>query len=122
MQQEEGPVTTLTQDQVRMTVFGMTCEACAVCVRQAMEAAGAREVHVDVGRKEATFTLLAGVAPAALREAVRAGWLSAGPDRPPAGGVGRAPQRSQHRPLGCVAEIDDVRRALHTHQTYHDMI
>jgi hypothetical protein len=37
-----------------------------------MEAAGARAVQVDVGRKEATFTLPAGVAPLALREAVRA--------------------------------------------------
>jgi copper chaperone CopZ len=75
---------TQTQDQVRLTVAGMTCEACAVCVRQALAAAGAREVHVDVGRKEATFTLPAGVAPAALRAAVRAagylpGWVEPRP-------------------------------------------
>jgi copper chaperone CopZ len=69
-------MTTLTPDRVRMAVFGMTCEECAVCVRQALATAGAREVHVDVGQKEATFTLPAGVAPAALREAVRvAGYL-----------------------------------------------
>lgn len=65
-------MTTLTQDQLRMTVAGMTCDACAVCVRQALEAAGARAVQVDVGRKEATFTLPAGVVPLALRAAVRA--------------------------------------------------
>ncbi len=65
-------MTTLTQDQLRMTVAGMTCDACALCVRQALEAAGARAVQVDVGRKEATFTLPTGVAPLALRAAVRA--------------------------------------------------
>jgi Cu+-exporting ATPase len=65
-------MTTLTQDQRRMTVAGMTCDACAVCVRQALQAAGAQVVQVDVGRKEATFTLPAGVEPVALRAAVRA--------------------------------------------------
>ena len=65
-------MTMLTPDQQRMTVAGMTCEACAVCVRQALEAAGARAVQVDVGRKEATFTLPTGVEPLALRAAVRA--------------------------------------------------
>ena len=69
-------MTMLTQDQLRMSVAGMTCEACAVCVRQALEAAGARAVQVDVGRKEASFTLPSGVTPLALREAVRvAGYL-----------------------------------------------
>jgi copper chaperone CopZ len=69
-------MTMLIPDQLRMTVAGMTCEACAVCVRQALEAAGARAVQVDVGRKEATFTLPSGVEPLALREAVRvAGYL-----------------------------------------------
>jgi copper chaperone CopZ len=70
--QEERTMATPTPDQVRMTVFGMTCEACARCVRQTLEAAGAREVRVDVDRKEATFALPAGVAPPALRDAVRA--------------------------------------------------
>ena len=65
-------MTKLTEDQLRMTVAGMTCDACAVCVRQALEAAGARAVQVDVGRKEATFTSPSGVTPLALREAVRA--------------------------------------------------
>lgn len=65
-------MTKLTEDPLRMTVAGMTCDACAVCVRQALEAAGARAVQVDVGRKEATFTLPSGVTPLALREAVRA--------------------------------------------------
>lgn len=77
-------MTTPTQDRVRLTVAGMTCEECAVCVRQVLETAGAREVHVDVGRKEATFTLPAGVAQAALRAAVRAagylpGWIEPRP-------------------------------------------
>jgi copper chaperone CopZ len=65
-------MTTLTEDRVRMTVAGMTCDECARGVHQVLEAAGAREIHVDVGRKEAAFVLPAGVAPAALREAVRA--------------------------------------------------
>ena len=64
-------MTMLIPDQLRMSVAGMTCEACAVCVRQALEGAGARAVQVDVGRKEATFTLPTGVEPLALREAVR---------------------------------------------------
>ena len=71
-------MTTPTQDRMRMAVFGMICDACALCVRQALEAAGAREVNVDVGRKEATFALPAGVAPAAVRDAVRANGYLAG--------------------------------------------
>ena len=83
-------MTMLIPDQLRMTVAGMTCEACAVCVGQALEAAGARAVQVDVGRKEASFTLPSGVEPRGAD-----GRLSARPGRAPAGNIKPAPPETE---------------------------
>jgi mercuric reductase len=58
------------QRQVELAITGMTCDSCGQHVTEALRGAGARAVQVDWGQGVARFGWPAGVAEAALREAV----------------------------------------------------
>ena len=67
-----------TGRRVRMPVAGMDSERCEPRVREALERAGARQVHVIPERGEVWFGLPRGIDRAALRAAVAAAGCAPG--------------------------------------------
>ncbi|RMG10140.1 MAG: hypothetical protein D6731_18040 [Planctomycetota bacterium] len=102
--QGTGPGTSLRP--VRARVEGMTCEACAIHVREELaRLPGATNARVDFARKEAVVLLPPQVDPASVRSAIeRAGYrgelLSPGPAGPgeSAGGSAEGAVRSPESP------------------------